>query len=145
MKKNKPRILESLLLRFNRRFYPITRINPQSYEEISSSQEYQAFIYKDLDLIKKKQSIVKFTNRYLKENESLFQDLKSLEEFESYLKALKKIKETDFSPIPRHPSTPKEQALKESIIDEVVSKWSNTLNPEIEYVIELDSGQANIL
>lgn len=104
-------ILTRVLQRFNQRFYP------EIYESITSepAQEYQAFIYKDLDLIKRRQSILKFADKYIKENETLFQDLENLEKFEKYLNSLPR---TLSSPIPRHPSTPSDQ--------------------EITYVIELD-------
>lgn len=107
-------ILSRLLQRFNQRFYP------EVYESITSepAQEYQAFVYKDLDLIKKKQSILNFATIYLKENETLFQDLRSLEKFEKYLD---KIKPTS-SPIPRHPKAPYDSQREQT-----------------EYVIELDN------
>lgn len=91
-------ILSKLLQRFNQKFYP------EVYEPITSepAQEYQAFVYKELDLIKKKQSILNFATIYLKENETLFQDLRSLEKFEKYLDKIK----PRSSPIPRHPITP---------------------------------------
>ena len=107
-------ILARLLQRINQRF------NPEVYEPITSepSQEYQAFVYKELDLIKRKQSILNFASQYLKENETLFQDLRSLEKFEKYLD---KIKPTS-SPIPRHPKTPYDYQREQT-----------------EYVIELDN------
>ena len=107
-------ILARLLQRINQRF------NPEVYEPITSEplQEYQAFLYKDLDLIKKKQSILNFATKYLNENETLFQDLRNLEKFEKYLD---KIKPTS-SPIPRHPKTPYDYQREQT-----------------EYVIELDN------
>ena len=104
-------ILTRVLQRFNQRFYP------EIYESITSepAQEYQAFIYKDLDLIKRRQSVLKFADKYIKENETLFQDLENLEKFEKYLNSMPR---TRSSPIPRHPSTPSDQ--------------------EITYIIELD-------
>jgi hypothetical protein len=113
-------ILSKLLQRFNERFYP------EVYESITSepSQEYQAFIHKDLDLIKRKQSILNFATKYIRENETLFEDLRNLEKFDSYLANVR----PESSPIPRHPATPSTQV--------------------ITYVIELDNKefpQTNIL
>lgn len=109
-------ILARVLQRINQRF------NPEVYESITSepSQEYQAFVFKDLDLIKKKQSILNFATKYLKENETLFQDLRSLEKFERYLESIK----PRSSPIPRHPKTPYDYEKEKS-----------------EYVIELDNSE----
>lgn len=117
-------ILARVLQRFNQRFYP------EVYEPITSepSQEYQAFVYKDLDLIKRKQSILNFATKYIRENETLFEDLRSLEKFDKYLDSIKPRNLPDSSPIPRHPATPSSQA--------------------ITYVIELDNKeflQTNIL
>ena len=121
-------ILSRVLQRFNQRFYP------EVYEPITSepSQEYQSFVYKDLDLIKRRQSILNFATKYIRENETLFEDLRSLEKFEQYLHQIKPRNlpdsSPDSSPIPRHPETPS--------------------NPKIEYVIELDNTefpQTNIL
>lgn len=102
-------ILSKLLQRFNERFYP------EVYESITSelsqgshaSQEYQAFVYKELDFLKRKQSILAFATKYLKENETLFQDLRSLEKFDKYLASIK----PESSPIPRHPATPSTQVI----------------------------------
>jgi hypothetical protein len=123
-------ILARLLQRFNQRFYP------EVYEPITSepsqgkhaAQEYQAFVYKELDLIKKKQSILNFATKYIRENETLFEDLRSLEKFDKYLHSIKPRNLSDSSPIPRHPETPS--------------------NSQTEYVIELDNTefpQTNIL
>ena len=111
------RFLNVLLIKFNHRFYPLIYTDDQKEpaQESHASQEYQAFVYKDLDLIKRKQSMIRFATRYLEQNETLFQDLKNLERFEKLLK--------DISPIPRHPSTP---------------QGSDPSIPEIEYVIEID-------
>ena len=110
-------ILARLLQRINQRF------NPEVYEPITSEsfEEYQAFVYKELNLIKKKQSILNFASKYLKENETLFQDLRSLEKFDKYLE---KIKPTS-SPIPRHPKTPYDFEKEQT-----------------EYVIELDNSES---
>jgi hypothetical protein len=120
-------ILARLLQRFNQRFYP------EIYEPITSepTQEYQAFVYKELDLIKRKQSILNFATIYLKENETLFQDLRSLEKFEKYLKPRS-------SPIPRHPITP----------FDFEKEQSDAKHNAVVYVIELDNKefpQTNIL
>jgi len=117
-------ILARVLQRFNQKFYP------EIYEPITSepSQEYQAFVYKELDLNKRKQSILNFATKYLKENETLFQDLRSLEKFEKYLASIQPGNLPESSPIPRHPATPSTQPLT--------------------YVIELDNKefpQTNIL
>ena len=117
-------ILARLLQRFNQKFYP------EVYEPITSepTQEYQAFVYKELDLIKKKQSILNFATKYIRENETLFEDLRSLEKFDKYLHSIKPRNLPDSSPIPRHPETPS--------------------NSQTEYVIELDNTefpQTNIL
>jgi len=110
-------ILARLLQRINQRF------NPEVYEPITSEsfEEYQAFVYKELNLIKKKQSILNFASKYLKENETLFQDLRSLEKFEKYLESVK----PQSSPIPRHPITPFDFEKEQS-----------------EYVIELDNSES---
>lgn len=107
-------ILARLLQRFNQKFYP------EVYESITSepSQEYQAFVYKDLDLIKKKQSILNFATIYLKENETLFQDLRSLEKFERYLESIKPAS----SPIPRHPITPFDFENEQAYVIELDNK-----------------------
>lgn len=130
-------ILARVLQRFNQRFYP------EVYESIRTkssfrtsepsqgshaSQEYQAFVYKDLDLIKRKQSILNFATKYIRENETLFEDLRSLEKFDKYLESIKPRNLTESSPIPRHPATPSTQV--------------------VTYVIELDNKeflQTNIL
>jgi len=124
-------ILARLLQRFNQRF------NPEVYESITSepSQEYQAFVYKDLDLIKKKQSILNFATKYIRENETLFQDLRSLEKFDKYLASVQPRNLSESSPIPRHPtipSTPKIDVTHNAVV----------------YVIEFDNSefpQTNIL
>jgi hypothetical protein len=110
-------ILARLLQRFNQRFYP------EVYESITSepSQEYQAFVYKDLDLMKKKQSILNFATKYIRENETLFQDLRSLEKFDKYLASIQPRNLPESSPIPRHPAIPS--------------------TPKIEYVIEFDNSE----
>jgi hypothetical protein len=123
-------ILARLLQRFNQRFYP------EIYEPITSepTQEYQAFVYKELDLIKRKQSILNFATIYLKENETLFQDLRSLEKFEKYLDKIK----PRSSPIPRHPITP----------FDFEKEQSDAKHNAVVYVIELDNKefpQTNIL
>ena len=120
-------ILSRLLQRFNQKFYP------EVYESIRTkssfrtsepsqgshaSQEYQAFVYKDLDLIKKKQSILNFATIYLKENETLFQDLRSLEKFERYLESIKPAS----SPIPRHPITPFDFENEQAYVIELDNK-----------------------
>lgn len=123
-------ILSRVLQRFNQRFYP------EIYEPITSepTQEYQAFVYKELDLIKRKQSILNFATIYLKENETLFQDLRSLEKFEKYLDKIKPAS----SPIPRHPITP----------FDFEKEQSDAKHNAVVYVIELDNKefpQTNIL
>ena len=120
-------ILSRLLQRFNQKFYPEVYESirtKSSFRTSEPSQEYQAFVYKDLDLIKRKQSILNFATKYIRENETLFEDLRSLEKFDKYLDSIKPAS----SPIPRHPATPSSQA--------------------ITYVIELDNKeflQTNIL
>lgn len=123
-------ILSRVLQRFNERFYP------EVYEPITSepAQEYQAFIHKDLDLIKKKQSILNFATKYIRENETLFEDLRSLEKFDKYLHSIKprnlSSRSSDSSPIPRHPVTPQESSRRSTPFD---------FENQQTYVIELDN------
>ena len=107
-------ILARVLQRFNQRFYP------EVYESITSepSQEYQAFIHKDLDLIKRKQSILNFATKYIRENETLFEDLRSLEKFDKYLDSIKPAS----SPIPRHPITPFDFENEQAYVIELDNK-----------------------
>lgn len=115
-------ILSRVLQRFNQRFYP------EVYESITSepSQEYQAFIHKDLDLIKKKQSIINFATKYIRENETLFEDLRSLEKFDKYLHSIKprnlSSNLSDSSPIPRHPVTPFDFENQQTYVIELDNK-----------------------
>jgi hypothetical protein len=106
------RILNYFKKRREQKYSNVFNYDPDSYQEI------QAYVYKDLDLLKKIESIqqsksaMKFAEKYLKENEELFTRLAQIEKREKYdpeifNKKITKQPLKNISPIPRHFDTPK--------------------------------------
>jgi hypothetical protein len=121
-------LMYRILKKINKFLYPEIYKPLSSDARLYDDQEIQAFVYKDLDLLKKKQSVLQFATRHLKENETLFQDLRSLEKFDKYLKSIQPAGiQPESSPIPRHP-----------IVYSTSVHGVSQSDPEIEYVIELD-------
>lgn len=111
------RILNYFKKRREQKYSNVFNYDPESFQEI------QAYVYKDLDLLKKIESIqknksaMKFAEKYLRENEELFTRLAQIEKREKYdpeifnkkitKQPLKNISLNNISPIPRHFDTPK--------------------------------------